>query len=187
MPPSCNGSAASRIARRAEALDPNPYAPPKARVDGVAVTDPTAVAQYGQLYSTSQIFVGTFLGSPLAGTWLLVKNLDVLGRGGEVAKSWGIGIGATALLLTLAFFLPENFPNSVLPLAAGFGFRALAEGMFGAALGSHKSAGGRFFSWWRVVGIGLLFATALLAAVFIGVFFFMADELGVSGVPVEPN
>lgn len=167
-------------------MDPNPYAPPKARVEGAAITDPNAVAQHDPLYSTSQIFVGTFLGSPLAGTWLLVKNLDVLGRGGEVAKTWGIGIGATALLLTLASFLPENFPNSVLPIAAGFGFRALAEGMFGAVLGAHKSAGGKFFSWWRVVGIGLLFAFALLLAVFGGVLLFMED-VGVSGVPVESN
>jgi len=142
-------------------VDPNPYAPPKARVEGARAIGPESGA-LGPLYSVSQIFVATFIGSPLAGAWLMMKNHDALGHDGESARVRWTGVGATLLLLVASFLLPDKFPNSILPLAAAFGFRAYAEHELGPAIAHHQAAGGALFSWWRVVGLGLLWALIVL-------------------------
>ena len=54
------------------------------------------------------------------------------------------------------FVLPENFPNSVIPLATILFARGQAIRHFEHVLRDHEKAGGEFRSWWRVMGISLL-------------------------------
>jgi hypothetical protein len=164
-------------------LDPNPYAPPKSNVEGAAAVAPSEPVPTERLYSLNQIAVATFLGTPVAGAWLTARNQETLGRAQESSRTWTIGIATTLLLLVVSYLLPDRFPNSVLPLACALGFRALAEARFGPAISAHRNAGGRWFSWWQVVGIGLLCALILVAVVL--VIAYVLIEAGVIGATVD--
>jgi hypothetical protein len=109
-----------------------------------------------KLYSPGQIALAAVLGSPLAACWFFACNFRELGQP-KTAKHyliWG-GIG-TAVLLVIAFFLPDRFPNSILPIAYTAGLFQAAKQLHGTTVARHISAGGRLGSWWSVVGISLL-------------------------------
>ena len=144
--------------------DHNPYAPPRANVEGAGAI-PSQLVPAERLYSLGQITVATFLGSPLAGAWLMATNHKSLGQAEQAGKSMWLAVGGTLLLLVASTFLPERFPNSVLPVACALGFRAYAEATFGKDIKSHQAMGGPRFSWWRAVGIALLCVVALLAVI----------------------
>lgn len=153
-------------------MDPNPYAPPKSNVELTTSGSQTTLPA-SRLYSQVQIAVGTFLGSPLAGGWFLSRNHRELGQEPLAKQAMWIGIGGAIVMMIIAFLLPDNFPNSVLPIACAAGFHALTEKRLGGVIKEHRAAGGSLFSWWRVVGISLLCVAILLALVF-GVFFILA-------------
>ena len=70
-----------------------------------------------KLFSAGQITLATFLGAPIAGCLLLARNYRELGNGAAAWQSLVAGIVSTILLFLIAFWLPENFPNMVLPIA----------------------------------------------------------------------
>jgi hypothetical protein len=121
-----------------------------------------------RVYSIQQISLATFLGSPLAGCWLLSLNYRKFGRPTHAMLSLVGGILATVALLPIAFVLPKWFPNIILPVAYSFGMRMVAERLQGSLLAGHTDADGQFGSWWTVVGISLLsfviFAGLVVAA-----------------------
>jgi hypothetical protein len=128
-----------------------------------------------KLYSPGQIALAAFLGSPLAACWFFARNYRQLDQP-KIAKQyliWG-GIG-TAAMLVIAFFLPDRFPNSVIPIGYTLGLFQAAKHIHGTTVARHVSAGGSLGSWWSVVGVSLLILTIVLAAVF-GVVFILPDE-----------
>lgn len=109
----------------------------------------------GKLFSVGQITLATFLGAPIAGCLLLAKNYRVLGRTGAAWQSLWWGAISTSLILLISFWLPENFPNMVLPVAYCFGMRQFATYSQGDALSNHLQAGGRIGSWAVTVSLGI--------------------------------
>ncbi len=81
----------------------------------------------GRLFSVGQITLATFLGMPIAGCLLLAQNYRELGKGGVAWQSLAAGVASTILLLLIAFFLPENFPNMALPVAYCIGMQQLVK------------------------------------------------------------
>ena len=108
----------------------------------------------GRLYSVRQIILATFLGAPLAGCVLLAQNYRVLGQSTAVLITLLAGGASTALLLALAFVLPDNFPNMVLPVASCLALRQMAIHLQGERISTHMTLGGKKRSWWIVVAIG---------------------------------
>jgi hypothetical protein len=111
----------------------------------------------------------------MAACWFFARNYRQLGQP-KTARHyliWG-GIG-TAALLAICFFLPDRFPNSVIPAIYTVGLLQAAKRMHGMTVARHISAGGRLGSWWSVVGISLLILIIVCAAVF-GVVFLLPDE-----------
>src|SRR5688572_20884645 len=153
-------------------MDRNPYAPPRSNVE-VTPSGSQTTLPASRLYSPKQIAVATFLGSPLAGGWFMATNYRELGQEALATQAVWWGIAGAIVLMVIAFLLPDNFPNSVLPVACAVGMHSLVESRLGGAIKEHQAAGGPLFSWWRVVGISLLCAAILLAFVF-GVFFVLA-------------
>jgi hypothetical protein len=148
----------------------NPYAPPKAPVLDHASSDSEPTAASAPLYTTTQMAVAAFLGSALAGAWLAAANFNAVGQPLKARRTLWLGAGAAIVTIAFAFVLPENFPNSILPLAVAFGVRGIAETYFAQLLREHKQVGGALRSWWRVVGISLLTAAVVfvvVAAVFV--------------------
>ena len=70
-----------------------------------------------KLFSPTQITVATFVGGPLATTYMVKENYRAMGMPQAQKNSCIYGALITLLIFTIAWFLPENFPNMVLPMA----------------------------------------------------------------------
>jgi hypothetical protein len=119
-----------------------------------------------KLFSVGQITLATFLGAPIAGCLLLARNYRELGKGAAARHSLVAGVASTIVILTIAFFLPENFPNAVLPVAYCFGMRQLVMQLQGGAIDNHLQAGGRKGSWVITVVLGLGCSVIILGLIF---------------------
>ena len=61
-----------------------------------------------RLFSVEQIVLATFLGAPIAGFLLLARNYQRLGNKAYARVSLLWGVVATAVLLTVTWYLPES-------------------------------------------------------------------------------
>jgi peptidoglycan/LPS O-acetylase OafA/YrhL len=156
------------------AMEQNPYASPQSFEPPAAVEANQAVGY--RLFSPQQIGVATFLGAPVAGAFFLSQNYRQLGNTGAGTQSLVWGLLGTILLMIVSFFLPENFPNSVIPIGCTFGMLYAAKHLQGPAVEQHTVRGGRLGSWWTVVGVGLLSFAIICAIVFTVVFMTLADS-----------
>jgi uncharacterized membrane protein YeaQ/YmgE (transglycosylase-associated protein family) len=121
----------------------------------------------GRLYSIAQITVATFVGSPIAGCLLLAHNFRELGVAKAAWHSLIWGVVSTIILLVVASWLPEKFPNAALPVGYCFAMRQVSTHFQGSSISKHLSAGGKKGSWAATVGIGVA-CLVLLFAVFFG-------------------
>jgi hypothetical protein len=138
-------------------MDRNPYSPPVAPVDDVASP--------GTLYSPRQIYVASFLGSPIAAAWFIHRNFMTLGNESRTLPTLGLGFAATVAVIVIGFYLPSHFPNVVLPVTYSFAVYQYALFLFKGAYNKQLTEGGRTGSWWIVIGVSLLAALALIGAV----------------------
>jgi hypothetical protein len=126
----------------------------------------------GALFSPKQIATAAFLGAPIAACWFLSRNYRALDQGRSAVQSLLWGVLGTAALLGISFFLPDNFPNQALPLGYTFGLYQFAKRMQGETVAEHVATGGRLGSWWKVVGVSLVFLVLIVIAIFGVVFVF---------------
>jgi hypothetical protein len=139
-------------------MDPlEAYQPPRSEIPQSAPT-----ASSGKLYSPGQVAAAAFLGAPIGAVILMAANYRLLGRARSRRIALIAGIGGTAALLLVSFFLPEKFPNSALPIAYTIALRTIADRLQGPAYAAHLAAGGARQSHWRVVGIALACLSGLL-------------------------
>ncbi|MEO7033178.1 MAG: hypothetical protein ABI548_04935 [Polyangiaceae bacterium] len=136
-------------------------------VDTQTAAAPDATVVDSPLYSPGQVALATFLGSPIAGCWLLAANYAVLGERDARRRTLVYGAIATVVVLAIAFVLPEHVPNVVLPAAYTATLREIANRRQGKLFNAHIQRGGRKHSNWRVAGIGLAWLAAVLVAVVI--------------------
>ena len=116
----------------------------------------------------------------MAAVYFLRRNFQTLGNPDAARKTlwWGIlfNIAITAVIP----FLPDRFPNYVLPLAyswAAHGIAASKQLSKEAIASSHEFS---FASNWRVVGIALIFLIAtgaLWFALFLAMAYFHVGNL----------
>jgi hypothetical protein len=147
----------------------NPYKPPDAPVERAAEADGDPTTASMPLYTTTQMAVGAFLGTAMAGAWFAAANFRAVDQPGRARSCLWLGLAATLVTFAIAFALPDGFPNSVLPLAVAIGVRGLAEPRFAAILREHQQSGGDLRSWWRVVGISLQWCVAAVAVLGVGI------------------
>ena len=131
-------------------MDRNPYSPP-----GTPVAD---VASSGPLYSPRQIYLASFLGSPIAAAWLFHRNFLTLGNESRAQLALGLGVAATVALFVVGMYLPKGSPNLLVPIVYSFAIYQYATLVFKAAYEKHLTSGGRRGSWWMVIGVSLLAA-----------------------------
>lgn len=137
----------------------NPFQTPQADLQ-------QASTNQAPLYSIAGVGLATFIGTPLAGAWLLAHNLQLLGKADRVAMVWGVSIALLLVTLVLAFVLPEEVPALPFAIAQLMAMIMLAKNLMEAELKQHTEAGGAYLSNWRAVGIGLLFTLAVAALMF---------------------
>jgi hypothetical protein len=146
-------------------MDENPYASPRV-VDEQLAVPAEASAQSYRLYSPVHVAWATFLGSPIAGCILMAINYWRLGepKSGRLAIVYGVV--ASSCLCALGFFLPERFPNSILPIAFTWGMYGIAKSLQGDSMNRHINNGGLKASGWRATGVGLLCLVGILVLLF---------------------
>ena len=77
---------------------------------------------------------------------------------------------ATAVVMAVAFVLPEKTPNILWPLVYSLAIYYHAQQVFGSAFEKHMAGGGAKGPWWRVVWMSLLFLVVVVGVLF-GVLF----------------
>jgi hypothetical protein len=146
----------------------NPYAPPKSDDARPAPVKKRSNAPPYRLYTPGQICLGTFLGTPASGMYLLSVNRRRLGHAGLATTMLLVGLVATALLIVIAVALAGTAGR---PMSMGATFviwqYACADQPF---LDTHLAGGGQRESSWKAAGIGLASLIAVLLLISIGIF-----------------
>jgi hypothetical protein len=128
------------------------------------------------LFSVMQVSVATFLGAPLAGAFLISQNHKALGQGKAARQSLVTGVIGTVILMGIAFFLPDNFPNLVLPIVSIVVLQQWYQKVMGETFNKHVADGGKKGSWVTTVGVGLL-CLVLIIAILVGVVMMLPEHL----------
>ena len=140
-------------------MDANPENPYRAP-DAELLTVENRVT--GPLYRMSAVGIATFFGTPLAGAYIISRNLRALGLDEKVQGTWWMAIGLLVLVLVVGYWLPDS-AGMGLTVAQVIGMHQYAKSLFGVAVAGHV---GVFRSNWRAFGIALLFLLAFLVVVF---------------------
>jgi hypothetical protein len=132
----------------------------------------------GVVYSPNQAALGTFLGGPFASLYFLKTNFEVLGS--ENSKKNTIALGGIIIfsMLLIFPFLPDNFPNMVIPLLTLIITRVLVEKLQFTKEDIELSEGLKYQSNWKVLGTSIVCFALFLIAAF--VFFLIIGIIGVS-------
>lgn len=72
----------------------------------------------GKIYKDRAIWVGTFLGGPLAAGYLIAENFKAFNEFDKAKKTWIYAIIATVAVFGGVFLIPDNVkvPNQIIPL-----------------------------------------------------------------------
>lgn len=138
----------------------NPYAPPKSDDARPAGAKKKRKTPAYKLYTPGQIALATFLGTPVAGMFLLSVNRRRMGKSSLATTTLLGGIGVTVLLFGIGLVLPESVSRAI-PIGV-----TIAAGQYARVdqplLDAHVARGGQKESSWKAAGFGL----AGLAAIF---------------------
>lgn len=130
-----------------------------------------------KLFTVGQVTTATFLGSPIAGAVLLALNYRTLGEPTKARQAVVWGVVATAALMVLSWFLPESFPNMILPVAYTIGIAQLTKQLQGPAIERHLAEGGARGSHWKSVGVGLAGLLAVVVVMVALIFVIPEDKV----------
>ena len=128
------------------------------------------MAEEVKTYTSGQVGWGTFLGGPLAATYMLKKNFTAIGDINAERNTFLVGGLFTLLLMAVLPFLPKNFPNMAIPLAYTIAARQMAkqyEGRFGNRPAQSN---------WKVFFLSVLSLVMFLVVAVI--YMFVLDQMG---------
>src|SRR2546430_5404072 len=80
-----------------------------------------------KIYSPIQVAVSSFVGGPFAAVFVLWKNFQGLGSTSRAAQTVLWGTLLALLIFAGVAFLPERFPNYVIPIAYGGAAMSIAQ------------------------------------------------------------
>lgn len=129
------------------------------RIPHCAGADEAASAK---LYSVTAVGLATFLGSPLAGAFVMQHNFKILGRGKQSLKLWSLAISLLFATFSLSSWRPEIFSAQLLIVPEVLVMLVYARLCFADAA---RWQAERLYSNWRVLGICLLLLLAVLLTV----------------------
>lgn len=129
-----------------------------------------------RLYDRNSLAIATAFGSILAGFLLVGLNNRVLSDTGGARRDVALGVSGLALVLFLAWNLPEGLVVAPLlqatQVALVYWYVTVTHQ---GALESHRSSQGTFYSGWKAAGLGILVALVVLAGIFAPLAFQSAD------------
>lgn len=127
-----------------------------------------------KMYSPTQIAAGTYLGGPFAGIYFLKSNFDTLGQSELSKKTLLIGCIITILLIGILPFVPENTPNSLIPILYLIPVVMIVKRYQLSKEAILESTEYSFQSSWKVFGMSLAW---MLAFFFVAMIFMFTLDL----------
>jgi uncharacterized membrane protein YkvI len=131
-----------------------------------------------RLFSPNQVGIGSFVGGPFAAVYLLWSNFRALGNASAARATLLWGIVFIVALLAILPFLPEKFPNLLIPVIYTVIARLIAERFQMTKRQIAQSEQFDFQSNWLVAGLSVL---CLAIFFLVGVILLLAlDALGIA-------
>ncbi|HMK73760.1 MAG TPA: hypothetical protein VK454_10505, partial [Myxococcaceae bacterium] len=122
----------------------------------------TGAATRFRLYIPSQVVWASLLATPLCACWLVARNFHRLGDGKKGTPILIAGGMATAVQAALGT-MPRGSSRLLFPVVVTVALYQYVNKAQGRGITEHRAAGGGRESWWKVIGIALLFDLGLLA------------------------
>ncbi len=123
-------------------------------------------------YSPGQVYIGTFLGGPLAAIYYLSVNFKQLGNDAAKVSTIGVGLLVSMGLILMLFQLPDDFPNLLIPLLYSGAAAAVARQFQVSKEEKEAVEEYEFISNWKVAGVSLASLISFMAMIFVAVFLF---------------
>jgi hypothetical protein len=111
-----------------------------------------------KIYKNKAIWVGTFLGGPLAAGYLIAENFKAFNDTDKAKKTWIYAIITTIIIFGSVFMIPDNvkIPNQIIPIIYTAIAYYLVQHFQGQNISTHISSGGQLFSWWRTIAVAII-------------------------------
>ena len=130
-----------------------------------------------KLYNEKAVLIGTFLGGPLVGAYLIAQNFKALDESVRAGRTWLIAIGVFLLAIGLGF-IPglEKIPAVAYSFAFCTAAHSLTKKYQGSRIALHQTAGGQLYSTGRAALIGVLGCVIMIAA-FYGLIYLASQDV----------
>jgi hypothetical protein len=115
-----------------------------------------------RMYSPVQVGICSFVGGPIAAVFVLWKNFQSLDKNSLAKQTLAWGSLLTLLIFSTIPFLPEKFPNIVIPLAYTSFALAINRQHQMSKKDISASELHQVHSGWNVLGISVGFLVATL-------------------------
>lgn len=132
-----------------------------------------------KLYSSKQIGVNTFFFGPIAAMFCLKHNFNALERRNTAQQVVAGSLVYTLLMAVVLYFLPEDFPGSVIP-AVNLAIVLSITHSNGMKTEDLLAAGHSIEGWGKTIGVGIT-GLLIFIAVFVGVVMSIEQILGAPG------
>lgn len=111
-----------------------------------------------KIYKDRAIWVGTFLGGPLAAGYFIAENFKAFNDSDKAKKTWIYTIIATIVVFGGVFLIPDNvkIPNQIIPIIYTAIAYYLVQHFQGQNISTHINEGGQIHSWWRTITVGII-------------------------------
>lgn len=143
--------------------------------DNLKEINPTSGLKF---YSTRAIYIATFLGGPLAFTYMSWKNLKELKQDRNANLVMILGILFTLMFFGSLFLLSEEtidkIPKYIGPIAIAAVAYGVTEKLMGKTLNEHKEKGNRFYSAGNIFVVGLISILPLI--ILLGSFYVFSSD-----------
>lgn len=131
-----------------------------------------------RIYSYNEIWVSSILCGPLAAGYLVAQNFKAFNEKKKGIYTWIIAIITTVISLITAYYIPDDFkiPKITIPLIYTLITYLLVECFQGNNIKGHIKKGGKFFGWFRSIGISILFLFITVLPI-IGAYYYSQSQI----------
>ena len=109
-----------------------------------------------KVYSPTQAALGSFIGGPIASVYFVFQNYHAINKAELASKALTFGGAIVVFLVALLPFLPDDFPNMVIPLVTVVLTRVMVEKYQFDRKTIVEDENLNFHSGWRVFIIGVI-------------------------------
>ena len=126
-----------------------------------------------KFYTDRAVLIGTFIGGPLVGAYLIAQNFKTLNEPSKVRQTWFIAIGALVVAVGIGLIPPlDKIPSFLFSIVFCLVAHSITKKYQGERIAAHQAAGGAVYATGRAVLIGFV-GCALMIGLLLGLFYLM--------------